>query len=38
MSQYNAKFDLKTNVGHSDLYFTAQYIFLLSWRVFDVQT
>ena len=34
MSQCDATFDLKMNVGHSNLYFMVQWFFLISWRLF----
>ena len=37
MSQYDPKFDLKINVGHSDLHFMVQLFGLIPRRVFDVQ-
>ena len=37
MSQYDPKFYLKTNIGHSDLYFMAQWFCIISW-LFDVWT
>ena len=38
MNQYDARFDLKINVGHCDLYFMVQWFCLVSWRLFDVWT
>ena len=29
---------LKINVGHSDLYFSVQWFYLISWRIFNVWT
>ena len=37
MSQYNQRFDLKTNVGHCDLYLMGHWFCLIS-RLFDVWT
>ena len=36
MSQYNQMLDLKTNVGHCDLYFMVHWFCLISRRLFDV--
>ena len=33
MSQYDPTFDLKINVGHSNLYFMVQWLCLISWRI-----
>ena len=38
MNQYDQTFDLKTNVGHWDLYFMVQWFCLISLRLFDVWT
>ena len=38
MSQYNQTFDLKTNVGHCDLYCMIHWFCLISRRLFDVWT
>ena len=35
MSQWEATFDLKINVGHFDLYVMTQWFCLISWRLFD---
>ena len=35
MIQYDPKFDLKINVGHSDLHFTVQWFYLITWNIFD---
>ena len=36
MSQYNQTFDVKTNVGHCDLYFMVHWFCLISRRLFDI--
>ena len=38
MSQYNQTFDLKTNVGHCDLYFMVHWFCFISRRLVDVWT
>ena len=38
MSQYNQMFDLKTNVGHCDVYFMVHWSCLISRRLFDIRT
>ena len=38
LSFFIAQFDLKINVGRTDLYFKVQWFYLISWRIFDVWT
>ena len=38
MNQYDPTFDLKINVGLSDLYFMVQWFCITSWKLFDVWT
>ena len=38
MSQYDPKFYLKINIGHSDLYFMVHRFYVTSWRLFAVWT
>ena len=38
MSQYDTTFDFKIDVGHYDLYFMVQWVCLISWRLFDMNT